>query len=320
MGTVHKLRSQRMTAAEAAEAFLVSYAADQAGRTYAEYRRTIGAFTARFGEQDVHQLDPAEVAGWFRATYGQRAPQGWNAARAALRSMRMWWNDGHPGKDDGQGWAIGDPFARIAFRKVPADRGRALTRAQVRQLLEDRRVALRERVLWHMLYESAARVNEVLSLDVEHLDRANNQAPVRRKGGASDIIVWKTATKRLLTMYLDAKDGGHSHGPVFVTERAAKSDARLGPGDLDEHGRARLSYSQAEDLFKRSTAELLGEAKTLHQLRHSSLTHDAEDGWDVTMLKTKSGHASLRSLERYARPSTEALARMQREHDRNRRH
>jgi integrase/recombinase XerC/integrase/recombinase XerD len=309
-----------MTVSEAAAAFLACYAADQAGRTYAEYKRTIDAFTARFGGQDVYQLDPAEVADWFRAAFGNRKPQGWNAARAALRSMRMWWNEGHPGKDDGQGWVIPDPFSRIAFRKVPADRGRALGRDQVRQLLEDRRVPLRERLLWHMLYESAARVNEVLSLDVEQLDRANNQAPVRRKGGAADRIVWKTATKRLLTMYLDAKAGGHAHGPVFVTERAGKSDARIGPGDLDEQGRARLSYSQAEDLWKHWTAELLGEAKTLHQLRHSALTHDAEDGWDVTMLKTKSGHTSLRSLERYARPSTEALARMQREHDQNRRH
>jgi site-specific recombinase XerD len=173
--------------------------------------------------------------------------------------------------------------------------------------------------MWTFLYETGARVNEVLSLDVEGLDRANMQARVTRKGSAADVVVWKTATKRLLTMYLDAKAGGHAHGPVFVTERAGKSDARLGPGDLDEHGRARLSYQQAEDLFKKWTAALLGEAKTLHQLRHSALTHDAEDGWDVTMLKTKSDHTSLRSLERYARPSTEALARMQREHDRNRR-
>jgi integrase/recombinase XerC/integrase/recombinase XerD len=309
-----------MTVSEAAEAFLVSYAADQSPRTYAEYKRTIDAFTARFGAVDAYQLDPAEVAEWFRDTFGDRKPQGWNAARAALRSMRMWWNEGHPGKDDGQGWAIADPFTRIAFRKVPADRGRALGRDQVRQLLTDKQIPLRERLLWTFLYETGARVNEVLSLDVEGLDRANMQARVTRKGGAADVIVWKTATKRLLTMYLDAKAGGHAHGPVFVTARAGKSDARLGPGDLDEHGRARLSYSQAEDLFKHWTASLLGEAKTLHQLRHSALTHDAEDGWDVTMLKTKSGHTSLRSLERYARPSTEALARMQREHDRNRRH
>jgi site-specific recombinase XerD len=268
MGTVHPLRAGRMTVSEAAEAFLASYAADQAQRTYAEYKRTIDAFTARFGTEDAYQLDPAEVAAWFRDMFGDRKPQGWNAARSALRSMRMWWNEGHPGKDDGQGWAIGDPFSRIAFRKVPADRGRALGRDQVRQLLTDKRIPLRERLLWTLLYESAARVHEVLVLDVEGLDRANMQARVTRKGGAADVIVWKTATKRLLTLYLDAKAGGHAHGPVFVTERAGKSDAKLGPGDLDEHGRARLSYSQAEDLFKHWTAVLLGEAKTLHQLRH----------------------------------------------------
>lgn len=315
MGTVRKLRSTQMTVADAADAFLTSYAADQASRTYAEYKRTIGAFTARFGTRDVHELDPAEVAAWFRDTYGTRKPQGWNAARAALRSMRMWWNEGHPGKDDGQDWAIADPFARIAFRKVAANRDRALSRDQIRQLLTDKKYPLRERTFWTFLYETGARVNEVLSLDCEGLDRANNQARVVRKGGAVDVIVWKTATKRLLTMYLDAKDGGHARGPVFVTGRAAKSDARLGPGDLDEHGRARLSYQQAEDLFKDASG-----GATLHQLRHSALTHDAEDGWDVTMLKAKSGHSSLRSLERYARPGAEALARMQREHDQNRRH
>jgi hypothetical protein len=74
MGTVHKLRGPQMTVTDAAEAFLTSYASEQSRRTFAEYKRTIGAFTARFGEQDVHELDPAEVAEWFRATYGDRKP------------------------------------------------------------------------------------------------------------------------------------------------------------------------------------------------------------------------------------------------------
>ncbi len=48
----------------------------------------------------------------------------------------------------------------------------------------------------------------------------------------------------------------------------------LPPGDVDPaSGRARLSYRQAEDLFKAATG-----GATLHQLRHSALTHDAEDG------------------------------------------
>ena len=87
------------------------------------------------------------------------------------------------------------------------------------------------------------------------------------------------------------------------------------PGDLDEHGRARLSYQQAEDLFKEWTAALLGQPATLHQLRHSALTHDAEAGASAPMLLAKSGHTSVASLARYARPSAEALARWQERND-----
>jgi integrase/recombinase XerD len=48
---------------------------------------------------------------------------------------------------------------------------------------------------------------------------------------------------------------------------------------------------------------------TLHQLRHSALTHAAEDGTNLPLLLARSRHASVRSLERYARPGPEAVAR-----------
>lgn len=48
---------------------------------------------------------------------------------------------------------------------------------------------------------------------------------------------------------------------------------------------------------------------TLHRLRHSALTHDAEDGTSTPMLLARSRHASVRSLERYARPGVDAVAR-----------
>ncbi|WP_084514277.1 tyrosine-type recombinase/integrase [Nocardia acidivorans] len=46
---------------------------------------------------------------------------------------------------------------------------------------------------------------------------------------------------------------------------------------------------------------------TLHQLRHSKLTHAAEDGASTPMLMRMSGHSSVRSLVKYARPSAESL-------------
>ena len=41
---------------------------------------------------------------------------------------------------------------------------------------------------------------------------------------------------------------------------------------------------------------------------HSLLTHEAEDGTITRMLLARSRHASVRSLERYARPGPEAAA------------
>jgi integrase len=94
-----------------------------------------------------------------------------------------------------------------------------------------------------------------------------------------------------------------------TTDRRARVE--LPPGDIDpDSGRARLSYRQAEDLFKAASG-----GATLHQLRHSALTHDAEDGASTPMLMAKSGHTSVASLARYARPSAEALARWQASRD-----
>ena len=96
-------------------------------------------------------------------------------------------------------------------------------------------ISLRERMLWRMLYEIAARSAEVLALDIEDLDLPNRCARVRRKGGAIDIIVWQTGTACLLPRLLK----GRKIGPVFVTER--KTRVQLPAAYLDERGRARLS-------------------------------------------------------------------------------
>ena len=103
-------------------------------------------------------------------------------------------------------------------------------------------------------------------------------------------------------------------GPVFLTDR--RSRVALPPGDIDTpSGRARLSYRRAAEIFEQATAGEQGGPWTLHQLRHSALTHDAENGASTPMLMAKSGHTSVASLARYARPSAEALARWQERND-----
>jgi SAM-dependent methyltransferase len=100
---------------------------------------------------------------------------------------------------------------------------------------------------------------------------------------------------------IEASGYFHTLGPVFLADRLP---TRAAPAlDLDPgSGRARLSYRRAAALFQQHTGW------TLHQLRHSALTHAAEDGTNLPLLLARSRDASVRSLERYARPGPEAVA------------
>jgi integrase/recombinase XerC/integrase/recombinase XerD len=249
-----------------------------------------------FGSDSSPDIDPERFAAWFTSQWADRAPSTWNVSLDAIRSAAAWWMR--------QGWITADPSRMLKRRKPRPDRSRALSVAEVEALLTREDISLRERTFRRMLYETAARSAEVLALNVEDLDLPSRRAKVRRKGGAIDIIVWQTGTARLLPRL----PKGRKFGPVFVTERKAR--VQLPAADLDPDGHARLSYQHAEALFVKASG-----GATLHQLRHSTLTHDAEDGTGAPMLMARSGHTSVRSLAKYARVSAEALARHQAERD-----
>ena len=75
-----------------------------------------------------------------------------------------------------------------------------------------------------------------------------------------------------------------------------------------------MVYRRAEELFKAASG-----GWTLHQLRHSAITHLAEDNVALPMLMAKSRHTSLRSLQKYARPGADAVAPLTAAHDPERR-
>lgn len=274
--------------------------------TARNYAVTLRALAAEVGPDSAISLlaqpaGAAAVGSWFQDRWGQRAAATWNRNLDAIRSAARYWSD--------QGWLSTDPSHGLRRRRRPPDRTRALSRTEVERLLAREDVTLRDKALWRMLYETAARIGEVLSLDVPDLNLRTHQARVQRKGGAADVIVWQTGTARLLPRLLRDR----SAGPVFLTQRRARLP--LPATDLDPlSGRARLSYRRAAEVFEKASGGL-----TLHQLRHSALTHAAEDGANTSTLLAFSGHTSIASLARYARVSPEALAHWQEGRDRARR-
>src|SRR5437016_1084987 len=84
---------------------------------------------------------------------------------------------------------------------------------------------------------------------------------------AEMLVVWHIGTARVRPGLVT----GGTSGPVFGTHRRAR--VQLPAADLDPSGRARLGDQEAEALCSAASG-----GATLHQLRHSALTHDAEDG------------------------------------------
>jgi integrase len=298
MGTVRRIAPPGgdVTLGQAADAYLATLRGAEQASTRRAYGRILRWIVTEFGSDAAPDIDRERFAAWFTGRWAGRSPSTWHVSLDAIRSAAAWWMR--------QGWIAADPSRMLKRRKPRPDRARALSCVEVEQLLTRKDISLRERTFWRMAYEAAARSAEVLALDVEDLDLPGRRAKVRRKGGAVDWIIWQTDTARVRPRLLK----GRKSGPVFVTERRAR--VQLPAADLNERGHARLSCQQAAALFSEASG-----GATLHQLRHSALTHEAEDGTGTPMLMARSGHTSVRSLAKYARVSAEALARHQAERD-----
>ena len=255
----------------------------------------LGAGTA------LADVTPERLRGVLEQRWGNAAAATWNSRLAAVGSFRRWVQT--------QGWVTEDPLAGIERRPQTRDDTAPVRYEQLHALWTRADVHVREKTLWRMLYETAARTNEILAVNIEDLDLGARRAVVRGKGGHRQEVVWASGTARLLPRYLS----GRQQGPVFVTHRRPNQAPAL-PDLCPDTGRGRLSYQQAWALFRNASGW------TLHQLRHSALTHLGERGVGAPLLKAKSRHRSLRSLDRYVRPGIEAVAALTAEYDPGRRY
>lgn len=294
------------TVAEAADAFL---ARDMPATTRRSYAQTMSRLVAAHGDMSLSALDGLALDSLTATAWGGCAPATWNRHVATLRSFTAF--------SQRKGWLAEDPAVALDRRSEPEDRTKAIAVSSLARLFGRDDVAVREKCLWRLLYETAGRAEEVLSADVGDLDLENKRLRVVRKGGDRDWLHFQSGSARLLPKLIEGRDAG----PLFLADRRP-APARA-PASVDLcplTGRSRLSYERAEYLFKQSSLKVSGHGWTLHQLRHSALTHLAEAGVNLPLLMAKSGHQNLRSLQRYARPGPEAVATMTAAHDPARRH
>jgi len=262
------------------------------------------------GHRLLTDVDGAELAQVLEQAWGSAAANTWNARRAAIASWLSWCQR--------RGDAIPSLPADVRAERVPVLVSRARSRTAIDRVISRRDVGVREKALWRMLYETAARAEEVLPLNVEDLNLAGRTALVRgksagaRRRGAVDRddfvlepIFWDAGTARLLSRLI----GDRRSGPVFLTDRRPSPGRARAERDVDPlTGRGRLSYSRAAKMFGEATAGERGGPWGLHDLRHSALTHLGEAGASLPLLMAKSRHRKLETLRIYVRPGAAAMS------------
>jgi integrase len=280
----------RLEFAQAVDAFLSQR--DLLPSTARSYRQTLAAIIDVITDDAppaAEAIERAVVARWDAC-----APATWNRHVATVGSF-LHYSERHG--------LLPHLEPRLDRRRERVNDTRALSRSELERIwrLE---VPVREKALWRLCYETAARASEALSLNIEDLDLANHSADLVGKGGHRAFLIWQTGTARLLPRVI----GGRTRGPLFIGDRRPRLP--VASQDLcPRTGRARLSYRRAAELFQHHTGH------TLHQLRHSALTHLAEDNVALPLLMAVSRHTSLQSLQRYARPGRDAVAKLAAQRD-----
>ena len=157
----------------AVDAFLDRFRDDPGTR--ATYTETMRRLRETAGDQvPVAALTP-ELYEQTMARWDELAANTWNKHLSALTSFTAYCRR--------QDWLTTDPGRRLERRKVTRTRDKAIPRTRLDRLFTDDRNPLRERVLWRMLYETCARTEEILSLNVPDLDMEFRRALVVEKGG-----------------------------------------------------------------------------------------------------------------------------------------
>ncbi|MGD9950095.1 MAG: site-specific tyrosine recombinase/integron integrase [Desulfobulbus sp.] len=162
----------------------------------------------------------------------------------------------------------------------------------------------RDRALLEMLYATGMRVSELVGMNLEDIDLADEMVRVRGKGNKERIVPFGRAAREALEQYLQERQS-LSQGRV-LRGRAAEEHAFF----LNGQG-SRLSVRSVERLIQTYAQRAgIGTTVTPHALRHSFATHLLEMGADLRIVQELLGHVSLSTTQKYTHINIDHLSRV----------
>lgn len=192
-----------------------------------------------------------------------------------------------------------NPFQNLLTPKLPKKLPNFLYPEEVKSLLEsiDSSTPLGQRdlAILELLYSTGIRVVEIVRLNLNDVDFAENEIRVFGKGAKERIVIFGSFARRAMENYKKESRPkllkGAKNSAFFVGQRGT-----------------RLTTRQVERLIK-FYAKAAGSQKkvTPHTLRHSFATHLLEGGADLRLVQELLGHVSLSTTQVYTHVTKERL-------------
>ncbi len=165
------------------------------------------------------------------------------------------------------------------------------------------RMGLRDRAIMILMYDSAARLGEILSLNLSDVVTAGASPYIRinGKGGKERIVPIALKTAAHLTEYISVYHNGNRPDTNLLFYTVIKNT----PGAMSEGNVERFLSRYAQQA--RSGCPSVPERVHPHMLRRTRATQLYQNGVSLPLVSRLLGHASLQTTQLYAKPSLQML-------------
>ena len=249
----------------------------------------------RVEDLDFDDLTATDVGQFLAYLEGERGNSitTRNARLAALHTFARFANGEHPERMAELQRILGIPFKRGA-RRAPVE---YLDEAEVEALLKLPREASvserRDQALFALMFNTGARVQEVLDLTVGDVRlQAPYQVRLHGKGGKTrSCPIWARTAVRLRELIEQTSSPVDADSPLFTSRRGHK---------LTRFG-VRYLLNKRVEACAEAVPSLRGKRIHPHSLRHTTAIHLLKAGVDFATISQWLGHATLIPTMEYAR-------------------
>jgi integrase/recombinase XerC len=282
-------------AAKERESFLSSLKTERrlSQHTITAYRRDLDAF-ARFCEKqsvaDLDAIDSYHVRAFAAEAHRQGlSPRSIARRLSAVRSFLR--------REVEHGRLKANVALNISAPKPARRLPGTLDADQVARLLQDsgdEPLVVRDRAVLELFYSSGLRLAELVGLDLEDLDFADQTVRLTGKGNKTRILPVGRHALEAIRNWLPVRLGmaGNSEQALFVSRKGGRLSARSVQARVDRWARSQ------------------GGPRHLHPhlLRHSFASHLLESSGDLRAVQELLGHASISTTQIYTHLDFQHLA------------